>query len=390
MRRGHGGSGDGVDGVLAANPSGKNVQTGGEDVSALSVVGEVGTFITQSGGADGDGVLSSGRGVVASIGVVVASSDGEVDAGVNGGIHGEVQGARAATAERHVGNATLEALSLTFLGSLGLLDVRLSSPLDTLDDVGHGTRTVGAQDLDGVDIGLLGDTVLLTSDGARAVSTVAVAVLIGVTLGDGLAPVGTALKVSVLGVGASVNHVGINALTAILSIQVLVEATKGQTVPVGNTGQTPGGVLLNLICADLGVSLDVVDLDDTSYDQRELPGVGILWGLWAATHIRMLADLLNNILVEVASIPHQRASHVEGMLQASIGIGVKAEQRPLLQLHAAGLGGVDILHPAVVGGSSRRIDMLLKHDDIRVRDFLGARGGKDGGGTVVDGAHHGR
>ena len=39
VRRGHGGSGDGVDGVLAANPSGEDVQTGGEDVSALSVVG---------------------------------------------------------------------------------------------------------------------------------------------------------------------------------------------------------------------------------------------------------------------------------------------------------------------------------------------------------------
>lgn len=62
---------------------------------------------------------------------------------------------------------------------------------------------------------LLGDTVLLASDGTRAVSAVAVAVLVFITLRDGLAPGGTALKVDVVNVGASVNNVDIDALTAI-------------------------------------------------------------------------------------------------------------------------------------------------------------------------------
>lgn len=68
------------------------------------------------------------------------------------------------------------------------------------------------------------------------------------------------------------------------------------------------------------------------------------------THIRMPADLLDDILMEVASISHQRPGDMEGMLQTPEGIGVEAKQRSALQLHAARLGGVDVLHPAVVSG----------------------------------------
>jgi len=41
MGRGHGGTGDGVDGVFVADPGGLDVQAGSKDVIALSVVGEV-------------------------------------------------------------------------------------------------------------------------------------------------------------------------------------------------------------------------------------------------------------------------------------------------------------------------------------------------------------
>lgn len=263
MGRGHGSSGDGVDGILAANPGGQDVQARGEDVSALAVVGEVGTLISQSGGTDGDGLLSSSGGVVASIGVVVTGSDGEVHTSIDGGIHSEVESTRATTTQRHVGNAALEALDLAILGSLGFLDMSLSGPFNTLDDIGHGTRAVGAEDLDSVHLGLLGHTVLLTGNSARAVSTVAIAVLILVTLRDGLAPVGTALKVDVVNVGASVNHVSINTLTTILSIQVLVEATERKAIAVRNTSQTPRGILLNgwvREVVDLRILLNILDL----------------------------------------------------------------------------------------------------------------------------------
>lgn len=243
--RGHGGSGDGVDGILAADPGGQDVQARSEDVSALAVVGEVGTLISEGGGSDSDGLLSSSGGVVAGIGVVVTSSDGEVHAGVNGGIHSEVESTRATTTKRHVGNATLEALDLAVLCVLGLLDVSLGSPLNALDDIGHGARAVGAENLDSVDIGLLSHTVLLASDSARAVGAVAVAILIRVTLGNGLAPGGTALEIDVVDVSAGINHIRINTLTTILGIQVLVEGTEGEAVSVRDTGQTPRSVLLN-------------------------------------------------------------------------------------------------------------------------------------------------
>jgi hypothetical protein len=228
---GHGGTRDGVDSVLAADPGRQDVQARSKDVSALSEVGEVGTLISEGGGTDGDGLLSSGGGVVASIGIVIASSDGEVDTSIDGGIDSEIQSAGATATETHVGNATLEAL----LASLGLLDVSLSSPLNALDDVGHSAGAVGAEDLDGVDVGLLSNTVLLTGDSARAVSTVTVSILISIALGDSLAPVGATFKVNVLGVGASVDDVRINTLTTILGVQVLVEAAEGKAITVRDT-----------------------------------------------------------------------------------------------------------------------------------------------------------
>lgn len=215
MRRGHRGTRDDVGSSLAANPGGKNVKTRSEDVVALAVVGEVGTLVSKSGSTDGDGLLSSGRGVSARVGVVVTSSNSEVDASVDGSVDGLVEESRLATTKTHVGSAALETLSLALLGLLNLLKVRLSGVLDTLDDIRHGTRAVGTENLDGLDVSLLGDTVLLASDGTRAVSAVAVAVLVLIALRDGLAPGGTALKVDVVNVGASVDNVDINTLTAV-------------------------------------------------------------------------------------------------------------------------------------------------------------------------------
>lgn len=58
--RGHGSARDGVDGILGANPGGLDVQTRGENVSALSVVGEVSTRVVKSRSTDGYGL--GGRG----------------------------------------------------------------------------------------------------------------------------------------------------------------------------------------------------------------------------------------------------------------------------------------------------------------------------------------
>lgn len=277
VRRSHGGTGDGVDGLVSADPGGNNVQTGSEDVSALSVVGEVGTAVINSGGTDGDGLAGGSRGVVAGIGVVVASSDGKVNTSADSSVDGGVESLGLATTKRHVGDRALEALALTVLGLLLLLEMAGGSELDTLDNVGHGSGAVRSEDLDSINAGLLGNTVLLTGDGAGAVSTVAVAILISIARGNGLAPVGTTLKVDVLDVGTSVNNVGIDTLTTIRGVEVLVEATKVEGVTVGDTGKTPRSRSLGLTVAlvlsdhiivgdrnhgvDQSVALDELDLD---------------------------------------------------------------------------------------------------------------------------------
>ncbi len=143
----------------------------------------------------------------------------------------------------------LKPLRLPPLASLTCFEVGLGGPLDTGDDVGHGARAVGAQHLDGVDVGLLGNTVLLAGDGTRAVSAVAVAVDILVAAGDGLAPVSTTLKVNVVGVGAGVDDVGIDTLATVGGVEVLVEGAEAQGVAVGHGPDPKERHLLSLAIA---------------------------------------------------------------------------------------------------------------------------------------------
>ena len=289
MGRGHGGTGDGVDGVLGANPGGLNAQTRGEDVSALSVVGEVGTAVVESRGTDGDGLGSGSRRVLAGIGVVVTGSNSEVDTRADSSVDSSIESLGLATTERHVGDRALEALALTILGLLDLIDMAGGGVLNTLDDIGHGARSVGSEDLNGVDAGLLGNTVLLTTDSAGAVSAVTIAILIGIAIRDGRTPFGSALEVDVIDVGTSVNDVGIDTLTTILGVEVLVEGTEVQSISVGDTGETPRSLLLSLTIALIltdcvirvngkhgsndGVSLDEFDLGSLlEFEVRKVAG----------------------------------------------------------------------------------------------------------------------
>jgi len=81
---------------------------------------------------------------------------------------------------------------------------------------------------------------------------------------------------------------------------------------------------------------------------------------------------------------------VESVLHSQEGLVVEAEERSLLQLHAVILASVDVLHPAMVSGRSRRVDMLLKHDDVRIGDLLGVGGGDDGSCPIMDGVYYHR
>lgn len=249
--------------MLASNPGGLDVKTRGEDVGALAVVGEVRTLIRQGGGTHGHGILSSGRGVIASVSVVISSGNGEVKTGFHACVDSILEGLGLATTETHVGNTALESLHLAVLSIFGLLKVRLHGPLDTLNDIGHRARATGAENLDSIEVGLLGDTILLASDGSGAVSAVAVTIGILIVAGDSLAPGGTTFKVDMVDVDTSINSVSVNTLTAFGGIEVLVEGAEGEAITVRDTSQTPRGVLLGdlLHGVDFGVLLDVFDLE---------------------------------------------------------------------------------------------------------------------------------
>lgn len=271
--RGHGSARDGVDGILGANPCGLDVQTRGEDVSALSVVGEVSTGVVKSRSTDGYSLGGRGGRVVASVGVVIASSDGKVNAGIDSGVNGGIEKRSLASTKGHVGDGALETLALTVLGSLDLGEMAVTGEFNTLDDISHGAGSVGSENLDGVDVSLLGNTVLLTSDSTRAVSSVTVAINILITSWDSLTPLGSALEINMLDVGSGVNDVGINTFTTIGAVQVLVERAEAQGVAVRDTGKAPGSLLLDLAVAllvtvgnnrsegaDDGVTFDIFNL----------------------------------------------------------------------------------------------------------------------------------
>lgn len=392
--RGHGGTGDGVDGVLGADPSGLNVQTGGKDVGALAVVGEVGTAVVNGGGTNGNSLLGGGRRVVAGIGVIVASSDGEMETLGDGSIDSHVKKSSLATTERHIGDRALEALALTGLGLFDLVLVRLGGPVDALDDIGHGARAVGAKNLDGIDVGLLGDTVLLTSNGAGAVSTVAIAVLVGITEGSSVTPLGTALKVDVLSVGTSVNNISVDTLTTLFGVEVLVEGTEAQSLAVGDTGKTPRSLLLGLGAArvlgdssfgadgdhgvDDGVALNGLDLDEMLDDG--------LSRRWSSTYVRVVADLLDNGIVKVTSIPAEAGAEIKSVLHASEGILDGVEKTTLAELEAILLAvSVNVTDPGMVSLGLGLVNVLLKLDDVGAGNGVRVGGIEDRGRVVVNG-----
>lgn len=230
MRGGHGCTRNGVGRVVAADPGGLNVETRGKDIVAFSVVGKVSTLVSQSRGTDSHGLLGSGWRVAAGIGIVIASSDGKVNANINSCVDSLVKGRRLATTQAHVGRAALEALtSLTFLSGLDGRQMSLGGNVNTLDDIRHGAGTVGPQDLDSFDMGLLRNAVLLAGRGTGAVSSVAIAIFIRIVCRDSLAPCCTALEVDVINVSARVDNVDIDTLATISCIQVLVEGTEVET-----------------------------------------------------------------------------------------------------------------------------------------------------------------
>ena len=84
-----------------------------------------------------------------------------------------------------------------------------------------------------------------------------------------------------------------------------------------------------------------------------------------STYVRVLADLLDDILVEVARVALETSSDVVCVLE-TVEHSVKDRSlRALTQLELGVLGLlVDVLHPVVVSRSSVMVDVILEGDQI--------------------------
>jgi len=232
----------------------------------------------------------------------------------------------------------------------------------------------------------------------------AVAILVGIAARDGLSPLGTALEVDVLNVCAGIDDVNVNTLTTVGSVQVLVVGAEAQGVAVRDTGQTPGGVLLDLRLVgtedvDLRVALDVGNLSgrvsaksyagtlSTDAVTCESDGLHKLPWLrttqpirgrdcclgrevrWSATYIGVLSDLLDGLLVKVTRVT-LHAGHLVCVLETVKDVVGDGElSGALSQLHALlRVLGVDALDPVMVLGGI--LDVLLEDDHVAVGNLL--------------------
>jgi len=75
-------------------------------------------------------------------------------------------------------------------------------------------------------VGFLGDTVFLASNSTRAVSSVSISILIGITGWDSLTPVSPVFEVNVSSAGSCINNVNVNTLSTIRGINVFVECAE--------------------------------------------------------------------------------------------------------------------------------------------------------------------
>lgn len=167
MGAGHRGTGDGVGAGGAADPGGEDVLAGSESIDDGAVVGEGSLSISAGGGTNGEGSgLGCGR-RVGSVLVLVTGGDGKEETSGDSVGGGGVHGSRLAATERHVGNSAVgAAASLLVVGG----------EVDTGNDTRVGTGSLGIEDLDSIELGLLSDTVGLAANSASNVGTVAIAI----------------------------------------------------------------------------------------------------------------------------------------------------------------------------------------------------------------------
>jgi len=123
------------------------------------------------------------------------------------------------------------------LGSGKLVSRLVSSPQDSTNNVSHSTASVRTQDLDGNEVGCLGNTVLARTDGTSTVGPVAIAVLIDI-IRDGHAPGRATLKLRMMDVDAGIDNLGVDTLTAGRVVLVASEGSETEFPTMGDTRKT--------------------------------------------------------------------------------------------------------------------------------------------------------
>lgn len=100
----------------------------------------------------------------------------------------------------------------------------------------------------------------------------------------------------------------------------------------------------------------------------------------------MPADLLDDLIIEMASVAQEVLANLVGVLQAAEDIVNQGDLAALLEVGANVLArGVNLLDPALVCRGRVLGYVLLELDDVRVGDRLGVGRRKNGRGIAVDG-----
>jgi len=160
-----------------------------------------------------------------------------VETTTDGSIDCTIEGRGLSTTQAHVGDGTLVGL-VSLSSGLCLCLGSVEGKFDTIDNVGHGSATIAAENLDSNDVGLLRDTVLARSNGTGTVSSVTVTVLVDIVLGDGLTPRRATFELGVVNVDTGVDDVNINAFATIVVVQIPVEGTEAELLSVTDASET--------------------------------------------------------------------------------------------------------------------------------------------------------
>jgi len=149
------------------NPRTQHIHTRSKDIHQRAIVGEPRADIKLIARTDSARRRLRRRRVVRRIVIAIPRRNSKEHPRLDHRRRGVVDGRGARPAQRHVGDGAVGAAAR---GRVGRDKVHAG------DDAGRGAGAVGVEDLDGVQLGLLGDAVVDAANGAGYVGAVAVAV----------------------------------------------------------------------------------------------------------------------------------------------------------------------------------------------------------------------